>query len=834
MENPDSLLFGEDAGWFLVSPTRLKIDLSGEWTYRVAGGAEGTVKIPAAYDFAGEVTFERRFEISPNDLERYRFHVVSLGANYTSNIWINGEFIANHVGGYTSFTAPIPDNVLQPGGENIIRVVTDNHLDPIKTIPLRHRVWGWKNYGGLYRHIYILATPKIFITNIAVNTVLNSDLSVARVSVQAAVEGAGVADTAVRRYQAYAEVYDRATGMQVAVTQRVLLKREGETWRVPNLECSVALPRLWSPNHPDLYSVRVFVVDPVSKLVIDEMRNHFGIRKLDVSGGNVVLNGEKITLLGVNWYEDHEEYGSALTYSQMERDIIMIKNLGANAVRFGYHPPHPFMLDLCDRYGLLALEEIPAKDVPAEVLAHDQFIELAAVRLREMIQRDRNHPSVLAWGVGDDLETSRPESRRYIETLVATARALDSRAVFYGTGLLEGDRCSDLVDFTALAVHRRDAKDARKMLESLKSSDPPRLLIIGKLGVEVQPGNDNGYSDPLSVQAQARFYLQQIDAARKAGTDGLFVWSFNDWKGDRPALTVNSGDPWLHALGLVSRSREKRLAYGAVRAAFQDGKFSALPPGRTASSSPIVYVLTGLVLLVGTAYLYNANRRFRHSLNRSVLNSYNFFSDIRDQRIVTIWHSTLLGLLASASVALVLSSILYRFRANRTLDNALSYLLVSDTLKESVVRLILQPQMFIAVCTGVLFAALLITSFCAWMFKLVFKARIFPFHAYAVTMWATPPWLLLIPVGMVIYRLMEDSMYVAPTIALMVVLAVWVFFRFLKGLSIVMDVFPAKVYAVGILSVVGVVAGLFLYYDTTQSVSMYLTRAYHDLFGVVR
>lgn len=833
MQNPDSLRFGGDAGWFLLSPTRFKIDLSGVWSYK-AGKEEGTVKIPAAYDFTGEVTFERRFGIAPEHLDRYRFHVVSLGANYAASVWINNEFIANHVGGYTSFIAPIPDNIVQPGEENFIRVVTDNQLDPVKTLPLRQRVWGWKNYGGLYRHIYILGTPKIYITQVRVNTNLNADFSVARVSIQATVEGGERGDTLVKRLQAYAEVFDRATQTSVATTPRVALKSVDDVWQIPNAECQVPSPRIWSPDTPDMYSVRVYLVDPVTRSVVDEFRSHFGIRRIELKGGKVVLNGKPLTLLGVNWYEDHDEYGSALPYEQMERDIIMIKNLGANAVRFGFHPTHPFMLDLCDRYGLLALEEIPAREVPSEILAREHFIELATTRLREMIVRDRNHPSVLAWGLGDDLETSQEQARGYVEALVAAARSVDSRPVYYGTGLLEGDKCSDLVDFTALMLQRRDAKEVRKMLETLKASNPGRVLIIGKLGVEVQPGNDNGYTDPLSTQAQARFYLQLIDAVRKAGSDGVFVWSFNDWYGDRPALTVNSGNPWLHSHGLVTVRREKRLAYEAVRTAFQEGRFSALPPGHAAASSAVVFVAVGVVLLVGMAYMYNANRRFRGSLNRSMLNSYNFFSDLRDQRIVTIWHSTLMGLGVSAGVALVLSSFLYRFRHNRTLDNVLSMLLVSDSIKEWAVRLILQPPMFILVFTGILFALLVAISMIVLLIKVPFKVRMFPFHTYAVTMWSTPPLLALIPVGMLVYRLLDDPLFVAPTLILLLVLTLWVFMRFLKGLSIVMEVFPPKVYAVGIVALVGIVTALFLYYDSTQSASMYFARVYHDLLGTVQ
>ena len=170
----------------------------------------------------------------------------------------------------------------------------------------------------------------------------------------------------------------------------------------------------------------------------------------------------------------------------------------------------------------------------------------------------------------------------------------------------------------------------------------------------------------------------------------------------------------------------------------------------------------------------------------------------------------------------MLSSLLYRFRDSIALDNFLSYILVTNSLKEIVVRLILNPPMFIAVCTVVIFLKMLLVSGLVWLLAPVFKARLFPFHAYAITMWSTPPLLILVPIGMILYRLMDAPFYVIPALVLCVVLVVWVMVRFLKGISIIMDVYPPKMYAVGIASIVGVLACAYFYLDYTQSASVYI------------
>jgi len=153
------------------------------------------------------------------------------------------------------------------------------------------------------------------------------------------------------------------------------------------------------------------------------------------------------------------------------------------------------------------------------------------------------------------------------------------------------------MDIAALSVNTQDLKTFRSEVEVWRETHRHQPLVVVKTGTEVQTENRNGYSDPLSQEAQARFYLQRFDALKSLDYDGGIVWSFNDWKGDRPALTVRSGDPWMHTQGLVGAGREKRLAFEAVRSIFHGEKFVALPAGNHSDGAPIIFVLAGFVLL---------------------------------------------------------------------------------------------------------------------------------------------------------------------------------------------------------------------------------------------
>jgi hypothetical protein len=831
LENGNPLLRGADAGFLLDTPTREKIDLSGNWNYSLEGGPAGVVKVPSAFDFVGTVTFERTFDVTAEQIDRYDFHLVMLGSNYSSEISINGDFLTHHFGGYTSFVQPIGSNTLQPGANNTIRVVVSNALDARRTLPLKSQVWGWRNYGGILRDVYILATPRLYITEVVVKADLAPNMSSAKVTLIPAVEGVeppSEEGPQRRSLGIIVEMFDKITGIQVGRSAVAPLTREGNRWSRPPVELTLQNPKLWSPEYPELYYVKTYVVQTVGRdvSILDEYSVNYGIRRIEITD-RVLLNGRRVFLRGVVWNEEHPTWGSSMTYEEMEKDIVLIKSLGANLIRFLNHPPHPYMLNLCDRYGLLAMVEIPVVNAPAAVLSDDFIIDLAGTMLREMIVRDRTHPSVFAWGIGDEFESSSQAARRYVETMVRTAKQLDARPVYYGSRFVGSDVCIDLVDLAAVNIHADDGRVFKSRLDTWKTAHKGKPLIVSKFGTEVRQDNRSGYSDPLSQEAQARFYIQRFETIRSLDFDGGVVWAFNDWKGDRPALTINSGDPWMHTLGLVSYLREKRLAYDAVRSVFRNEKFAALPIGNYTPSAPIIYVLSGLVVLIGVAYFYNVNRRFRENLNRSVMNAYNFFADVRDQRSVSIVQSSVLGVIVSAATAIVFSSILYHFKDSVVLDNALSVLLIHDNVKEGLVHLIRDPLKFILYASALFFGLLLLLTAFLMVVAPVFKTRIYLFHAYTITMWATPPLLVLVPVGMILYRIMESHVYVVPGLILVGVLLAWVVLRLLKAIAIVFDAYPVKVYFVGLLSLVGVLAIVYLYFDYTQSASVYMKYMYN-------
>ncbi len=761
-------------------------------------------------------------------VNKYRFHVVALGINQNAEVTLNNDFITNHSGGYTTILQTVPANTVRSGEDNVLRVAVNNTLEYHKGFPLRPMPWTPRNYGGILREIYLLGTPAVFIRQAAVTTDVDERTSAAQVHVRVIVDRGEPGARDQGPLSCAAELVDAISGITVGRSAPASVSVAGGDEPMP-LELTVQSPKLWSPDSPELYLLRCVLVrpGPGGAVPVDEFDVTCGIRQIRIADGNILLNGSRIVLKGVIWYEDHPAFGSALTYEQMEKDVAQIKTLGANVIRFAYHPPHPYMLDLCDRYGLLALEELPADGVPGPMFEDESFMDPLRSMLREMVARDRNHPSVLAWGLGDGFDVAHPAARAAVEQLIRLARSIDSRPLYAATPPVSTDICTDLLDIAAVTVTARDVKEFRSQLSDWQTLHPDQPVVVASFGTEVQHANRRGYTDPLSQEAQARFYLQRFDVLKSLDYDGGIIQSFNDWTGARASLTVHGEDPWERSVGLVSAFREKRLAFDAVRASFHGEKFLALPLGTFSSKSSIIFVLAGFASLVGIAYLYNASRRFRESLNRSLLSSYNFFSDVRDQHLVSPVHTMLLGFGIAAGTAIAMSSLAFHFRDSRFADDVLSMVLVSDSFKAAVVRLIWRPLMCIGVTAGAVFFGLIALGVAMYAVRVFFRQRTYLNHAITIAFWSTSPFLAFIPIGMIMYRVMESPLYVAPMLGLVALLHVWVLLRMLKGLSIVYDVYPPRMYALGIAVILLFAGGLYLYYDMVPAMPMYVRFMYH-------
>ncbi len=822
-----------------TSATRKFIDLSGEWSLTIGGAEPRTVQVPVSLDLEGDFVFQRTFTVDERTLKSSSLQIVALGINLEAEFYINEMFVGKHVGGYSSIDLEIPDDVLQIGPENVLKVIVSNRLNATSTLPLRKQIWGWKNYGGIFRDIYIRVTPRIWISQMSTRTTFDPKTGRGRLEIAGTVStGAIVIETqppvGSRRspqHQIRFEVFDPTVEEPIAESRPLSLDLQPDSDIPVEAQLDLRSVRAWTPETPERYRLRASIVLPgeLRPVLVDERTSMVGFGAMAIEKQRLQWNGSPVTLRGVVWHEQWEGQGASLSAEQMEQDVRMIKTLGANAVRFAFHPPHPFMVELCDRYGLYVLEEIPIWNVPASVIASEPYWSLADASARAMVTRDRSHVAVLAWGLGSQVESSSADAVSALTRLVSAVRELDSRPLYLGITGSAADSLSELMDFAALSVG--DVSPARfdRLLTDFKSRHADKPLLLVAYGHPVEFGNRNGYSDPLSEEAQARYFVQTAPIIRDAKIAGSFVNAFADWRGDRPIMTLPFRTGQNHPLGLTNGRREPTLAYEYVRALYAGQRTTALPIGSSRSSFPVVHIIAGFAVIFLIAYLYNYNRRFQDSFKRALTRTYNFYSDLRDVRIVSPLHTMLVALAVSLTLGVFMSSLLFHFRTDTRLDYLLS-LLVSDAVKEPIITLAWDPLMAIAVATALSLMVLVVCALVLKVLSILLRARVRPFHLLTIIAWGGLPLVFLSPISMALFKILTSPFYVIPVFALIGVMLLWSTVRILKGFAVVADIPPMRAYIVAVV-LAGIAVAALAFYGESETALISYVRLFLAIVG---
>jgi len=318
------------------------------------------------------------------------------------SIWCNGHHLADHRSGYTSFHVDLTD-VARYGSEGLNCVLV--------RVDARAEEGWWYEGGGIYRHVWLTSTARVHVARWGtfVTTPRVTD-AVATVQMETTVEN----ETPVPADAVVSTVLVDPVGRKVAAgTSAVRLGADGRA--VARQRLTVRRPVRWTLQAPALY--RALTTVRVGPKVVDTYRTTFGIRtiRFDPARG-FFLNGVHTPIKGTCNHQDFAGVGVALPDSLQAYKIDRLKEMGSNAYRCAHHPPAPELLEVCDRVGMLVLDENRRLDSSARGLED----------LESMIRRDRNHPSVIIWGMENEerLEGT-PMGARILDRLVRRAHRLD-------------------------------------------------------------------------------------------------------------------------------------------------------------------------------------------------------------------------------------------------------------------------------------------------------------------------------------------------------------------------------------------------------------------------
>jgi flagellar biogenesis protein FliO len=251
------------------------------------------------------------------------------------------------------------------------------------------------------------------------------------------------------------------------------------------------------------------------------------------------------------------------------------------------------------------------------------------------------------------------------------------------------------------------------------------------------------------------------------------------------------------------------MAYDVLKAKFNNEKPPVVVIGNYSESHPAVFVVTGIFLILIFAVVYNLFRRFRENVVRALMRPFNFYTDVRDQRMLSIFQTTVVGILGSLSASLFHANVFYFLKTDFYFDSLLAQLVPCIWLKQWLNFSSWNPTSNIIVSTVFIYLVLLLFSFILRAISFFFRKKILLFDAYCVSMWSILPMALLAPFGMVLYRLMDYPFFEFLAIITLIIFTFWIISRLLKGTAIVLDSRPVFFYIGGYLLIAAVlVAGL--------------------------
>ncbi|HEL0219829.1 TPA: beta-glucuronidase [Streptococcus equi subsp. zooepidemicus] len=578
----------------ILTKTRKIYDLGGLWQFKLGDhnpqellASDELMVVPTSFNdvvvdkdkrnYIGDFWYERFVDVP--DIAADEELVLRFGSvTHNATVYVNGQALGHHKGGFTPFEVLVPEDLYQ---DNQIKVsVCANNILDYTSLPVGNyseetqedgsikkivkENFDFFNYAGIHRPVKLMVRPKCHISDITITSDLSEDLTSALVKVSV--------ETSVAVDEVKVTIFDEEHKL---VAQAI----DGKA-RLDKV-------RLWEVLDAYLYTAHVELI--VDGNVVDSYDEPFGIRSITVEKGQFLLNGKPVYFKGFGKHEDTFINGRGLNEAANLMDMNLLKELGANSFRTSHYPYSEEMMRLADRMGILVIDEVPAvglfqnftasldlspKDngtwsVMKTKEAHEQAI-------RELVKRDKNHPSVVMWVVANEPASHEEGAHEYFEPLVALYKALDpqQRPVTLVNLLLatpDRDKVMDLVDviclnrYYAWYVDHGDLTKGevglRQELLEWQKKFPNKPILMTEYGADTLPGLHSMWDIPYTEEFQCSFYEMSHRVFDEIpNLVGEQVWNFADFETNLMIFRIQGNHK-----GLFSRNRQPKHVVGLFK-----------------------------------------------------------------------------------------------------------------------------------------------------------------------------------------------------------------------------------------------------------------------------
>ena len=509
-----------------------------------------TLKVPGDWNtqgtdlfyYEGLVWYLRNFTFQPQAHHRTFLHIGA--ANYKALIWINGQHVCDHEGGFTAFDCEATQQL--HAGTNFIVVAVDDtrQADGVPTATT-----DWFNYGGITRDVALVDVKESFIDDYDLHLDRERTAVVGWVHVQDASPGATVTVAIPEADLSVSAILDSSGKGLIQIPATSL--------------------QLWSPERPKLYRILLSAGD-------DKLEDEVGFRTIETDGRNILLNGKPIFLRGISIHGEAPYRGGR---ANNDKDVATLlgwaRELGCNYVRLAHYPHDQRMTRATDRLGILVWSEIPV--YWAEHFEDPAVLKKAQQQLSEEIRRDRDKASVILWSIANETPNT-PDRTRFLKTLAGDVRALDSSRLVTAALLVrtEGhdkyidDSLGDALDVIGaneyIGWYEQRPQDADTTVWHIAYDKP---LIISEFGADAKAGMHGAKTQRWTEEYQANVFRHQISMLNRIPQlRGMSPWILMDFRSPRRLLPgVQDG---YNLKGLISDQGQRKQAFFVLREAYQD------------------------------------------------------------------------------------------------------------------------------------------------------------------------------------------------------------------------------------------------------------------------
>jgi beta-glucuronidase len=493
--------------------------------------------------YEGTVWYKKSFDYAKKD--RTRVFVYFGAANYIADVYLNGQKLGRHEGGFTPFDFEITSLVRERDNFLVVRVDNRRRRDAVPTL-----YTDWWNYGGLTRSVYLVDTPATFIQDYFLQLKKGATDAVAG---WVRLNGAGAGQTVTVEMP------------EAGVKQTFTTDADG----MAPISFS-ARPQLWSPDNPKLYSVTF-------SSGADSVSERIGFRRIETRGPDILLNGKPIFLRGICIHEESPLRGGR-AFSEDDARLLLgwAKELGCNFVRLAHYPHNENMTRVADEMGLMVWSEIPVYwtilwDNPAT-------FENARNQLNENITRDKNRASIILWSVGNETPVSEARNH-FLKGLIDSARALDpTRLLTAANERHYADANTQVVDDPLgeyldvlgcneyVGWYDGPPEKADRLTWKVIQNKP---LVISEFGGDALYGLHGDKQTRWTEEYQKDIYDHQLTMLRKiASLRGMTPWILTDFRSPRRPLPHIQD--FYNRKGLISNRGDRKQAFFVLQRFYRE------------------------------------------------------------------------------------------------------------------------------------------------------------------------------------------------------------------------------------------------------------------------